>query len=207
MRGVALLLLAIFLAVPDRGIAEDIFDQYVKPQEISWWQETLNRSAWLRQKVGDDFEFVRGGKLPGLVGGEANTGGNRPDGTDGWSGRIMWSGDGTLFQYVYNPDQPGRYGEGFSWEMPVLEPGTWHLVETRIVMNTRGEADGVLQSWLDGQQVLDVDDMRFRFVDDFAIDALYFSTFFGGSGPSWAPVKDEYVYFDDFVIATEPITH
>jgi len=34
--------------------------------------------------------------------------------------------------------------------------------------------------------------------DSFAIDALYFSTFFGGSDKSWATRKDETITFDDF---------
>ena len=30
-----------------------------------------------------------------------------PDGTDGWSGRMMWREDGAATQYLYHPDQPG----------------------------------------------------------------------------------------------------
>jgi hypothetical protein len=41
----------------------------------------------------------------------------------------------------------------------------------------------------------------------YSIDALYFSTFFGGDDATWAPTKDETVDFDDFVICTGPITH
>ena len=40
--------------------------------------------------VGGDFDFVRAGKIPGLAGGRTNTGGRKPDGTDGWSARMMW---------------------------------------------------------------------------------------------------------------------
>jgi hypothetical protein len=39
-------------------------------------------------------------------------------------------------------------------------------------------------------------------VDTFAIDAFAFSTFFGGSDPSWAPQQDEHISFDLFVITT-----
>ena len=41
-----------------------------------------------------------------------------------------------------------------------------------------------------------------RDVDDFAIDTLYFSTFFGGL--SWATTADEVVWFDDFEIRALP---
>ena len=43
-----------------------------------------------RVRFADEFNFVKGGKLPGLVGGEANTGGRVPTGRDGWSARMMW---------------------------------------------------------------------------------------------------------------------
>jgi len=49
--------------------------------------------------------------------------------------------------------------------------------------------------------------MRWRDVDSFSIDCFYFSTFFGGSGTEWAPIKTEYIDFDEFIISTTPITH
>lgn len=36
------------------------------------------------------FDFVRGGKLPGLAGGTSPGGGKKSDGSDGFSARIMW---------------------------------------------------------------------------------------------------------------------
>ncbi|MFW6275436.1 MAG: polysaccharide lyase, partial [bacterium] len=35
--------------------------------------------------IPDDFDFMKGGKLPGLGGGKGNTGGDVPNGFDGWS--------------------------------------------------------------------------------------------------------------------------
>lgn len=163
-----------------------------------------------RLKFGEGFDFVRGGKLPGLVGGEANTGGSPPDGTDGWSARMMWRQEGAVVQYVYHPDQPGIYGEDLDWNLGgdrFFEPGQWHQVEHRIVMNTPGEHDGMIEGWFDGELALRREGLRFRDVGSFAIDALYFSTFFGGSDETWAATKDEYVYYDEFVISTQPIAH
>lgn len=65
--------------------------------------------------------------------------------------------------------------------------------------------DGVLQTWFDGEQVVDLDDLRFRDVDSFAIDRFYISTFFGGGDATWAPTKDEYITFDDFIVSTTRI--
>jgi hypothetical protein len=152
-----------------------------------------------------DFDFVRGGKLPGLAGGAANAGGRKPTGTDGWSARMMWRTGGEVVQYVYHVDQPTNYGEDFHWDrggQRFFRPGTWHRVEHRIVVNTPGQRDGIVQGWFDGVLALDRRDVRFRNVNAFAIDVFAFSTFFGGSDATWAPVKDEQVTFDQFVIAT-----
>ena len=161
-----------------------------------------------RLKFASGYDFVRGGKLPGLAGGAANTGGDTPDGSDGWSARMMWRVDGAAVQYVYHPDQPGTYGEDFDWELGGARsfvPGQWHRVEHHVVMNTPAANDGLIEGWFDGVPALYRDGLRFRDVDTFAIELLYFSTFFGGSDATWAASKDEYVYYDDFVISTAPI--
>jgi hypothetical protein len=178
------------------------------------WSQTGRGAQWIlyfnevydelyvsyRIKFGDGFDFVKGGKLPGLAGGASNTGGNKPDGTDGWSGRMMWRTGGSIVQYVYHPDQPTIYGEDFPWNK-YFTPNVWHTVETRIVMNTPGAYDGIIQSWFDGSLALDEQGIRFRDVSSFSIDSVRFETFFGGGDPTWAPTKDEYVYFDDFVVS------
>jgi hypothetical protein len=154
------------------------------------------------------FGFVKGGKLPGLVGGQANTGGEKPTGSDGWSARMMWRIGGEVVQYVYHVDQPTVYGEDLRWSLGgqrYFRPGAWHRVEHRIVMNRPGVRDGIVQGWFDGVLALDRRDVRFRNVDTFSIDAFYFSTFFGGDDPAWAPSKDERVDFDNFAVSTGPI--
>jgi hypothetical protein len=163
-----------------------------------------------RVKFGAGFDFVKGGKIPGLGGGKNNTGGAKPDGTDGWSGRMMWRSNGGAVQYLYHPDQPTIYGQDLAWNIGgqrIFVPGQWVLLEHRFVMNTPGQKDGIVQAWWDGALALERSDIRFRDVSTFAIDAFYFSTFFGGSTADWAATKDEYTYFDDFVISTGPITH
>jgi hypothetical protein len=179
------------------------------------WQLHFNRSyeelyCSYRIRFGHGFGFVKGGKLPGLAGGGANAGGHKPDGSDGWSARIMWRQRGQIVHYVYHPDQPSIYGQDYDWNVEgrhLFTPGVWQRVEHRIVMNTPGRNDGIIQGWLDGFLALDVEGLRFRDTESFAIDLFYFSTFFGGNDPTWAPRRDEHVDFDDFVIATRPITN
>ena len=138
------------------------------------------------------------------AGDEGNTGGGIPDGTDGWSARMMWRTEGAVVQYVYHPDQPQHYGEDLPWSVadePLhFAPGQWHEVVHEIRMNTPGLNDGSITAWFDGVLALEADAMRFRDVDSFAIDGMYFSTFFGGGSSSWSTTADEVVLFDDFRI-------
>ena len=184
-------------------------DEYGTSQTGAQWKVMLGGSyehirLSYRLQFVSPFDFVRGGKLPGMIGGEGNTGGGIPDGTDGWSARMMWRVDGAVVQYVYHPDQPESYGEDLPWTgegVPLLfQPGQWHEVVHEIRMNTPGLNDGSITCWLDGELALDAPNMRFRDVNDFAIDSMYFSTFFGGSNSTWATTSDETVLFDDFVI-------
>jgi len=166
-------------------------------------QESLYLRYYLRFDPG--FDFMKGGKLPGLAGGKGNTGGHKPNGRDGWSARIMWRPDGKIVQYVYHPDQPGEYGEDFPWDYGgcprFFKPGQWHCVETFVKMNTPGQKDGVIISWLDGDKALEITNLRFRDIPDIKIDKLEFETFFGGGDASWATPRDQYSMFDNVVIA------
>ena len=164
--------------------------------------EELYFSYWV--KFPTDFDFVKGGKLPGFIGGEGNTNGHKPNGKDGWSVRLMWGIDGLVKAYVYHPDQVIQYGDAFSWEHAFI-PGRWHHIEVGVRMNKIGQTNGIIQGWFDGQLSLNIDSIRFRDVAELGIDGFYFSTFFGGGDESWATTKREYVLFDEFVISTEPI--
>ena len=176
-----------------------------------------------RVKFGAGFDFVRGGKLPGLIGGDANTGGNVPDGTDGFSARMHWRTDGSsgspldreqanISQYLYHPDQPNTFAEDFRWDdspagdWAFFDSDRWYHIRHRVVLNSvvngQGQNDAIVQAWLDGQLVLDLDNIRFRDIESLKIDGLYFSTFFGGSGDQWNTTKDEVAYFDDFKVFT-----
>ncbi len=152
------------------------------------------------------FDFVRGGKLPGLFGGEGNTGGNKPTGHDGFSARMMWREDGRAVQYLYYPDQPGRYGHQIPWlhattgESVRFIPGQWHTVVHQITMNTPNRRDGTLRAFFDSHLVLKLDNLRFRDTQNFSIDGFVFSTFFGGGDASWETAAQETIYFDNFQI-------
>jgi len=151
-----------------------------------------------RFKLSDDFDFIKGGKLPGISGGNGNTGGEIPNGKDGWSVRMMWNDEGKPVQYVYHPDQKGKYGDALFWNTQGKIPrGKWHTVQTFVQLNTPKKKDGRIVTWFNGKKILEKEDLRFRDINGLEIDRFLFVSFFGGHGPEWAPQKDETAYIDD----------
>lgn len=158
-----------------------------------------------RLKFANGFDFRKGGKLPGLAGGNANSGGDVPNGTDGWSARMMFWENGILSFYLYYPDQPGKFGEPLLWKYPGGEPakavaGKWYTIKQYIRMNDPGKKNGIVRGWLNGELVCNVDTIRFRDSKALNVDQVFFSVFMGGDDATWAPEKDQYVWFDDFEV-------
>jgi len=160
------------------------------------------------------FDFSKGGKLPGLCGNSdlslnPKTGGGGPPKGDGegFSAKVMWREGGRAAQYVYWPGQKDEYGDYFWWEkagQPVrLQIGRWQSIESEVLLNTPGRDDGVIRSWLDGVQVLERKGLRLRKGKDLHVNVFYFSTFFGGSTPDWAPHVDSYARFGPIQISSQ----
>ena len=176
-------------------------------------EESHFQEIYLRYylKFEEGFDFRLGGKLPGLMGGGnswSRSGGDQPDGTNGWTTRFMWRRNGQIVVYAYlPPSENGKWG-GIQWGQDIdcdfaAEPGKWHCIEQYINVGTPGEDDGQLKVWIDGIQRLDIDDMRFWDVEnDYGlIGGVYFSTFHGGNTSSWGPHVDSYAQYDGIVMA------
>jgi hypothetical protein len=183
--------------------------QFMSPFERSGLMPAEHLFLRYYVRFDPDFDFVKGGKLPGLVGGQANTGGHIPNGKDGFSVRLMWRPGGRVVAYVYHPDQATQWGDDlkFQWKGKDCRfvPGQWHCVETEVQLNVPGRHDGFVRGWIDNQPVLDHQGLRFRDIPELKIDGFYFSTFFGGGDLSWAARKDEHAEYDAFVISKERV--
>ncbi|MEO6202034.1 MAG: polysaccharide lyase [Nitrospirales bacterium] len=165
---------------------------------------TPRESIHLRYQVRfpTDFDFVRGGKLPGLYGGTGNSGGNIPDGTDGWSTRLMWrtGGQGEVYAYLPTSETWGtRLGTG-SWNFTA--DGKWHTVEQKVILNTPGSKNGEVTIWYDGVKVMRATGLTFRTTDTLKVDGVFFSTFFGGNDATWATPRTVHADFANFAVAT-----
>lgn len=149
-----------------------------------------------------DFDFVKGGKLPGLYGGSVTGGQNIPDGTDGFSTRYMWrsGGDGEVYAYLPTSEDHGTsLGRG-CWYFPT---DRWVAIEQRVRLNTPNVPDGEVTVWQDGREVLTQTGLLFRTTDELRIDGVFFSTFFGGGDSSWASPVDQYADFAGFAVSDD----
>jgi len=165
------------------------------------------------------FDFVKGGKLPGLAGGTAPTGTTAATGTNGFTSRMMW-----LTSHTGNPGSPKQkttnaisYAKYFrsgydldgkdedetyfstSGSLTELKSNVWYDITQRVKMNDPWTNNGIIQIWVDDVLVVNKQNVRFRTNGSFGIDKVYFSTFFGG-GWSWRTSKWETAYFDNFIV-------
>ncbi|CAE6469313.1 unnamed protein product [Rhizoctonia solani] len=147
------------------GVAGGISFYAYGPSDLSSGNEfTLGYSIFFES----GFDFVHGGKLPGLYGGTSNDeaascSGGRHAATC-FSTRFMWRDQGAAELYVYLPSDPanellcngtkipGRnicgsdYGASLGRGSFYFKTGQWNYVAQRIKLNTPGKADGELQA-------------------------------------------------------------
>lgn len=146
------------------------------------------------------FQFVQGGKLPGMYGGvEPFSGGGHN--ANGWSMRLMWRTNGAAEVYGYITSSSG-YGD--SWgrgNFTFQADGQWHHLVERIHLNNPGLADGWVSLSYDG--TTDITKSGLAITDtNTPIGGLFFSTFYGGHDRSWAPSALMHIDFANFHAST-----
>lgn len=158
--------------------------------------------SWLSYSVffEKDWEWNKGGKLPGLAGGTHPTavGG---DGTDGFSARLAWMPTGQLGIYLYHPDRPNELGE-LRATFGMMKKNNWHNITQRVVMNSEGQSDGILEVWLDDLLVLSDHAMTWRTTGTFGADVFLYSAFYGGVSADWSPSTTTFARFANIKVST-----
>jgi hypothetical protein len=181
------------------GAVESGWTWYTK---LSGYTE-LYFSYDLRFKAG--FEWVLGGKLPGLTGGEVFSG-TEPSPTDGFSVRGMWAPDGTLVYYLYHQDRTSIYGDPILWPNFNFVSGQWYNITFRIVLNTVqnnvGDHNGILEGFINGKLIFQRTNINYRNYDNINIDFISNCSFFGGAEAAFNPIRDEWMDLDNFVAYT-----
>ena len=172
-----------------------------------------------------EFEWVKGGKLPGFMGGASNGigcgGGNRN--YDCFSYRIMWRRDGFGEAYVYLPfpsqdpflcaDLPacdvkqtsvacnhctGTSGWSLGRASFQFQRGAWNTLKLQMKLNTPGIPDGLLKLSVNGLPVVDKTNVVWRTDPSVNIEGINIASWYGGSSSTWAPIMDQRTYLKNF---------
>ncbi|GAA5992693.1 hypothetical protein JCM10908_006883 [Rhodotorula pacifica] len=185
--------------------------------QLAVYGQGKNR-AILSYEVGfnKDFDFVKGGKLPGLYGGDTNahcTGGKNDQSC--FSLRLMWRQKGAGEIYAYMPtypkfcsDGPGTdkiycHSDGFGASIHrgafTFKSGVWNQVTQVVVLNSKPDlANGYLALYAGEELAIELTDVVFRVNTSVTATAMTFSTFFGGSSADYAATNDCWSYYRNF---------
>ncbi|RXW21637.1 hypothetical protein EST38_g4206 [Candolleomyces aberdarensis] len=157
----------------------------------------------------DGFDWVKGGKLPGLRGGLNSTGcsgGNQPTG-DCFSARLMWrkNANGEVYAYIPTTNDicsrrgvicNSDFGTSFNRGSFGFTTGRWNRVTILTQLNNPPNvANGQMRVYYNDEQVVDAEGLQIRNTDQVSINGLFFSTFFGGNDDSWATPNTVHSYF------------
>ncbi|EMD32878.1 polysaccharide lyase family 14 protein [Gelatoporia subvermispora B] len=167
----------------------------------------------------DGWDWVLGGKLPGMYGGSGDSaygcsGGRQDDRCRCFNFRLMWRQQGDLEVYAYTPPLPANlevllavppksiehsdYGVSVGRGAARFKAGKWHVVSERVKIGRVGRAEGeLIELYIDGKSVLCAKKLVLRTPEghDGRVQGMHFSTFFGGNAPEWAPQKDQRAWF------------
>ncbi|KAI8364976.1 hypothetical protein EDC96DRAFT_443728 [Choanephora cucurbitarum] len=156
-----------------------------------------------------NFNWVKGGKLPGIFGGptsEGCSGGEKATGSNCFSVRLMWRANGAGEAYAYIPTSDklcnskqvicnSDYGTSFSRGVIQFSTNKWTRLEIYVKLNSGSNSNGILQVWQDGSLMINQQNIQFRSNDAIAVSSIMFSTFFGGGSLDYATSADTYTYF------------
>lgn len=170
-----------------------------------------------RVRFASNFEWSKGGKLPGLFVGHGDASGGQ-HAAKAASARLMWLRDGQAVAYTYPPAgvkqsaeylaqarTKGRYGDEVfgGAKLKFREPGRWNDVVLRVKLNGFDEDgrplhNGMLSLSVNGRAA-SVGGVVWRRYPDLKVEFITVTTFFGGS---WTSPVDTYSEFHGFSVTT-----
>ena len=137
-----------------------------------------------------EFNYVLGGKLHGIYGGRGNSGGDRSDGYNGFSYRLIWGEDGRIYPYLYhyNMGQWGsKLGNGFK-----LINGV-NNIQMAISLNKGSDFFSLIVN----NDYYEKEDITFS-KKVMPVSGIFFSTFFGGNEEKFGAKNTEKIIFSEF---------
>ncbi|KAF8629669.1 hypothetical protein AX17_005608 [Amanita inopinata Kibby_2008] len=157
-----------------------------------------------------NFDWVKGGKLPGLRGGLDSTGcsgGSKSDGRSCFSTRVMWRKDGAGEVYAYIPTPNGLcdkkniicntdFGISISRGNFGFTTGHWSRITLLVQLNNPPTvANGNIQLYFNDLLAISQTDLQLRSSSSLSANGMFFSTFFGGSDSSFATPVTTHTFY------------
>jgi hypothetical protein len=117
----------------------------------------LTYDVWLPT----DFDFGRGGALPGLFGGETAEVPVKGM-TTGFVARQAWGEGGAALVRTFTHSSPNGTEYAIDPDRLRLDRGRWIRLEQEVVLNDPGQENGILRVWVDGKIRHDEQGLVFR---------------------------------------------
>ena len=164
-----------------------------------------------------------GGKLPGMGGVVRGTSPGQPSGckavdTVGWSGRQMWWGKNAAgkapygavgsranlgIHYSYDWKRVDTCGDNLTYNSAgnSFKDQTWQSMRVHYKLNTPGQANGLLEVFLDNVLVRQVTNWEPRNRSDLHISHFWLHCFRGGNDSLWGVPRETAVDYDNIRIS------
>ncbi|KAI9230897.1 MAG: hypothetical protein DHS80DRAFT_28350 [Piptocephalis tieghemiana] len=164
-----------------------------------------------------DFDFVKGGKLPGFYGGDQHcSGGSKSQ--ECFSMRMMWRGSGKGEAYAYVPQEAVKqdhslcsgkgnycnpdYGTSIQRGAFSFPTDTWTNVAMTVKLNSNSSTcDGSVDVSINEKRAIHFPKLCYRGNQNIPISGVMFDTFFGGSSDAYRSTKDTDIYFKNITIS------
>jgi hypothetical protein len=141
-----------------------------------------------------DFDFHRGGVLPGLAGTEAAEGG------DSFFARLVWRPAGRGGVTVRASDGASTNAGATESDAFDFPRGRWVKLEQEVVLNTPKKADGVLRLWVDGTLAVERTDIAYRRKREVTLASVAADVHYGAADSIGAAPKDTKVWISPFQV-------
>eukprot|EP00121_Abeoforma_whisleri_P017272 Awhi_evm2s15828 len=138
------------------------------------------------------FDFVKGGVLPGLQGGnmECTTNLNGNTGENCWNVRLSWGEHGELQSNLDLPGSTTTADQGNTVGQYIAESNEWISVYQRVRLNTLGNENGLYELIINGVNVSHINNVVYHSDSHLRINGLIFSAYYGTQGS----IEDQKMY-------------
>lgn len=95
-----------------------------------------------------------------------------------------------------------QYGKSIGRGLIYFAPGTWTRLDVIMDLNEpAGTQNGLLQVYMNGNLAISLNNIPYRSTGMVGFQGLFFSSFFGGSDPTWASPTDQTVFFKNLQLS------